>query len=197
MINWSEAAEFCNWLSAKENLQPFYSIETGQVVGFDANTDGYRLLTEAEWEWLARKAGKKEQTVFSWGNDTVIPVNAANIADESARGQVRFYVPNYSDGYAVAASVGSMQREPSGLFDMAGNVSEWVHDVYSIVPPEPNIILKNPMSELRGDAHVVKGASFRSGTLTSLRPAFREGLGAGRDDVGFRIGRYLYGGKHD
>ena len=90
-----------------------------------------------------------------------------------------------------------MAKEPSGLYDLAGNVSEWVHDVYSIVPPQPNSTLKNPLGEQRGASYVVKGANFRSGTLTGLRPAFREGLSTGRDDVGFRIGRYLYGGKNE
>jgi formylglycine-generating enzyme required for sulfatase activity len=78
---------------------------------------------------------------------------------------------------------------------MAGNVSEWVHDVYSIMPPPEGKIVGNPLGEQRGDSHVVKGANWRSGTITTLRPAFREGLTAGRDDVGFRIGRYLYGGE--
>jgi formylglycine-generating enzyme required for sulfatase activity len=196
-VSWQEAAAFCNWLSATENIDPFYKTAKGQVTGFYPNTDGYRLLSEAEWEWLARKAGKTKQTRFAWGNDNVIPPETANVADESAKGQVRFFVPNYTDGYAHAAPVGSFNREPSSLYDMAGNVSEWVHDVYSIVPPLRDTISHNPLGEPRGYAHVVKGANWRSGTITTLRPAFREGLTAGRDDLGFRIGRYLYGGKNE
>jgi formylglycine-generating enzyme required for sulfatase activity len=194
-VSWQEAAAFCNWLSAKEKLRPFYTIAGGQVTGFDLNADGYRLLSEGEWEWLARKAGKGQQTIFTWGNDTVIPPKVTNVADESAQGQVKVYVPNYNDGYSGVAPVGSFNREPSGLYDMAGNVSEWVHDVYSIMPPPEGKIVGNPLGEQRGDSHVVKGANWRSGTITTLRPAFREGLTAGRDDVGFRIGRYLYGGE--
>jgi formylglycine-generating enzyme required for sulfatase activity len=194
-ISWLESATYCNWLSNKEKLQPFYNISKGQVTGFNANADGYRLLSEGEWEWLARKSGKSAQTIFTWGNDTVIPPKAANVADEGAKGQVRFYVPNYTDGYTGVAPVGSFNVEPSGLYDMAGNVSEWVHDVYSIVPPIPNSVEKNPLGQQRGQAHVVKGGNFRSGTTTTLRPAFREGLTSGRDDVGLRVGRYLYGGE--
>ncbi|GAB6193332.1 SUMF1/EgtB/PvdO family nonheme iron enzyme [Desulfocastanea catecholica] len=189
-VSWQEAAAFCNWLSEKEKLDPFYKIAGGRVTGFDAHTDGYRLLSEAEWEWLARKAGKEQQTIFTWGNATVIPPRATNAADESAQGQVRFYVPKYRDGFSGVAPVGSFTREPSGLYDMAGNVSEWVHDVYSLVPP-PQTTAINPLGSQAGDAHVIKGAGWRSGTITTLRPAFREGLSAGRDDVGFRIGRYL------
>jgi formylglycine-generating enzyme required for sulfatase activity len=196
-VSWQEAAAFCNWLSAKENLLPFYITANGEVTGFDIHTDGYRLLSEGEWEWLARKSGKTKQTIFSWGNETIIPPKAGNVADESAKGQVRFYVPGYNDGYSGIAPVGSLNRESPGLYDMAGNVSEWVHDVYSIVPPLTNTTASNPLGGQRGHAHVVKGANFRSGTITTLRPAFREGLTAGRDDVGFRIGRYLYGGKDE
>ncbi len=196
-VSWQEAAAYCNWLSAKEKLRSFYLIANGQVTGFDAQSDGYRLLSEGEWEWLARKSGKTKQTIFSWGNETIIPPKAANVADESAKGQVRFYVPNYTDGYAGLAPVGSFNKELSGLCDLAGNVSEWVHDVYSIVPPLAGSTASNPLGQQRGQSHVVKGANFRSGTLTSLRPAFREGLTDGRDDVGFRIGRYLYGGEDE
>jgi len=196
-ISWKEAAAFCNWLSTTENLPPFYTIAHGEVTGFDNHSDGYRLLSEGEWEWLARKSGKTKQTIFIWGNETIIPPKAANVADESAKGRVRFYVPRYNDGNSGIAPVGSLNRESPGLYDMAGNVSEWVHDVYSIVPPLADTTASNPLGEQRGHAHVVKGANFRSGTITTLRPAFREGLTGGRDDVGFRIGRYLYGKKDE
>jgi formylglycine-generating enzyme required for sulfatase activity len=196
-VSWQEAAAFCNWLSAGEKIGPFYRIEQGKVTGFDPGAEGYRLLSEGEWEWLARKAGKTEQTLFTWGDARVIPPKTANVADESARGQVKFFVPNYKDGVAGAAPVGSFDREPSGLYDMAGNVSEWVHDVYSILPTKGENIVGNPLGEQQGISHVVKGANWRSGTITTLRPAFREGLTAGRDDLGFRIGRYLYGGKNE
>ena len=197
-VSWQEAAAFCNWLSEKEKLLPFYQItNNGKVTGFDTHSDGYRLLSEAEWEWLARKAGKTKQTIFTWGDDTVIPPKTTNVADESAKGQVRFYVPHYNDEYSGVAPVGSFMREASGLYDMAGNVSEWVNDVYSIVVSPANSRVNNPLGRLHGQAHVVKGANFRAGTITTLRPSFREGLSEGRDDVGFRIGRYLYGGEHE
>ncbi len=123
-ISWQEGAAYCNWLSSREKLHPFYKTANGKVTGFNMQADGYRLLSEGEWEWLARKSGKERQTIFSWGDETVVPPKTANVADESAKGQVRFYVPNYSDGYSGVAPIGSLQREPSGLYDMAGNVSE-------------------------------------------------------------------------
>ena len=191
-VSWSDAAAFCNWLSKKEKLSPVYITQGGKVVGFDENADGYRMLTEAEWEWLARKAKKNKRTIFTWGNQTVIPANAANVADKSAHGSVKFYVPNYTDGFAGIAPVGSFKQEKSGLYDMAGNVSEYVHDTYSIVPPIANRVEDNPMGNQSGSAYVVKGANYKSGSITTIRPAFRESLNSERNDVGFRLGRYLY-----
>ena len=196
-IDWNEAASFCNWLSKNEGLQPFYNIVNERVSGFNKNTDGYRLLSEAEWEWLSRKAGKTKQTIFSWGDEMVIPPNAANVSDEGAKGQMKFYVPNYNDGYVSAAPVGRFKKELSGLYDIAGNVSEWVHDIYSTMPPMEDTTSEDPLGAENGSSHVVKGANFRSGSVTALRPSFREGLTTGRDDVGFRVGRYLYGGKNE
>ncbi|MDC0575160.1 SUMF1/EgtB/PvdO family nonheme iron enzyme [Nitrosomonadaceae bacterium] len=196
-IDWNEAASFCNWLSKNEGLQPFYNIVNERVNGFNKNTDGYRLLSEAEWEWLSRQAGKAKQTIFSWGDEMVIPPNAANVSDEGAKGQMKFYVPNYNDGYVSAAPVGSFKKELSGLYDIAGNVSEWVHDIYSTMPPMEDTTSEDPFGAENGPSHVVKGANFRSGSVTVLRPSFREGLTTGRDDVGFRVGRYLYGGKNE
>lgn len=194
-IGWLDAAAFCNWLSDREGRKPVYRIEGGRLTGVDARADGYRLLTEAEWEWLARQAGKSRQTVFPWGDNSVVPRMAGNIADESANGLTATYVPNYNDGHAGVAAVGSFPAEASGLFDLAGNVSEWVHDRYSLEPPPPGEVQVDPMGPEYGDVHVVKGASWRSGTRTLLRAAYRDGLIATRDDVGFRIGRYLYGAE--
>ena len=97
-LTWIEAAKFCNWLSKKSGLPPFYKILDDRILGFDSKSNGYRLLTEAEWEWLARKAGRSKRTIFTWGDREVVPENAGNIADETAKGTVKFFVPRYSDG---------------------------------------------------------------------------------------------------
>ena len=190
-VSWLDAAAFCNWLSKQENREPFYVLKNGRLHVSASTADGYRLLSEAEWEWLARRASRRAKTVFPWGDDPIVPPMVGNIADESARGTVPMYVPNYTDGFSEAAPVGSFAPEPSKLFDLAGNVSEWVHDYYSLVPPAPNTIEVDPLGPAYGESHIVKGASWRSGTRTTLRAAYREGLLDRRDDVGFRIGRYL------
>lgn len=101
-ISWLKAAQFCNWLSRQESLTPVYQITNNQLKSIN-NSDGYRLLTEAEWEWLARKSGKKQQSTFVWGDDLVIPKNATNIADESANGHVSILVSKYNDNYPNVA----------------------------------------------------------------------------------------------
>ena len=153
--------------------------------------DGYRLLSEAEWEWLARKANRSQTSRFVWGNTTTLPKNSANIADESAKTGVTYYVPRYNDGFAGIAPVKSFSREPSGLFDMGGNVSEWTHDSYTLTVPDATQIYPQQLDNSLADSRVIKGANWRSGTLTELRSAYRDGLSQPRDSVGFRLGRYL------
>ncbi len=194
-ISWIEAAKFCNWLSQLEGLTSVYRINHKQLQGINTNANGYRLLTEAEWEWLARKAGKTTQTLFVWGNERIIPKNAVNIADESANGKVSLFVSKYNDGFSGVATVGAFIREKSGLYDQGGNVSEWIHDSYSIMPPISGQVLQDPFDLTAGGSHVIKGANWRSGSITELRPSYREGLIKARDDLGFRVGRYVFGGK--
>jgi len=191
-ISWIQAAKFSNWLSKKENLKPFYVIKKNKLVKWNPSADGYRLLSEAEWEWLARSAGKKRQTIFTWGDKTVVPKNVANIADEAANGITKFYVPGYTDGFAKQSPIGRFAKEPSGLYDMAGNVSEWVNDFYQLTPPIAGEVTTDPLGPKSGSRHVVKGANWRSGTRTLLRPSYRDGYKNLRQDTGFRIGRYTY-----
>ncbi len=193
-ISWEAAAAYCNWLSKREGLQPVYKFNSGKYRGFEEAADGYRLPTEAEWEWLARKAGRKQQTVFHWGDEAVVPKNAGNVADESARGKARFYIPNYNDGQVSLAPVKSYPPEKSGLYDLFGNASEWVHDYYSLVPPLKGQSWTDPMGERDGYQHMTKGSNYLSGTLTEIRPAYRSPAPEPAETIGFRVARYLYVG---
>lgn len=193
-VSWVEAAQYANWLSREEGLQPVYQFSGGSLTGVNSSADGYRLLTEAEWEWLARKAGRAQQSRFVWGDSQTIPKNAANIADVSAKGSVTVYVPRYDDAYAGMAPVMSMQRELSGLFDMGGNVSEWTHDAYTLIPPTTSTAQAHELDTSLIASRVIKGANWRSGSLTELRASYRDGKSEGAQTLGFRLGRFVYGG---
>lgn len=194
-VTWLEAAQFCNWLSHQENLQPFYTIRSGKVVAYDPYADGYRLPTEAEWEWLARKANRAQPTPYTWGARPALTKGSGNLADTSAKGSVPRVVTNYTDGYAKLAPVGSFPPELSGLHDMSGNVREWVNDRYALVMPGANEVAVNYFGPATGEGHTVKGSSYMSANQTALRAASRGKESISADDIGFRVARYIYGAE--
>jgi formylglycine-generating enzyme required for sulfatase activity len=189
-ITWLEAVQFCNWLSREEGLPEFYLVENNAYKGFNAQSNGYRLPTEAEWEWLAKKAKRAVETTFVWGMSERLPQQAGNFSDQSAKGQHTFYFKNYTDGFAGKAPVGSFKADRIGLYDLAGNVSEWVHDVYTnrINTQAGGVV--DPFGAKRGVGHVYKGGNYQSGQLKRLRAAFREQLVGKDPGVGFRVVRY-------
>ena len=190
-VDWLTAAMFCNYLSKAESLNEVYEIKDNQLLNVDPQADGYRLPTEAEWEWLARKAERTKQTLFSWGDDKVIPANAGNLADNSAKGILSNTIPLYNDGYPQIADIGSFQPNAAGIHDLTGNVSEWVHDIYTLKPPRSAFKTDSPdtSTNLR---RTIKGSNWKSATITEIRAAWRAGSKSASNDVGFRVARYLY-----
>jgi formylglycine-generating enzyme required for sulfatase activity len=190
-ISWNDAATFCNWLSAKENLSPVYLIEGDRVVGFDNTSLGYRLPSEAEWEYVARFANKKSPSIFVWGSRYTVPKNAGNLADLSSASLVKVYLGDYEDNHAKKSTVSSYSAEISKVFDMSGNVSEWVHDFYSLTIPDRDKVYTDYMGEPYGTGHVVKGSSYLSSSWTELRASFRATSNEARGDIGFRVVRLI------
>lgn len=188
-ITWLDAVRYSNWLSEKEGLPNFYIIQNGRVKGFNAKATGYRLLTEAEWEWLAKKAQRSIPTVYSWGNTERIPKRVGNIADKSVSTSATFYFKNYSDGFKSKAPVGSFKVDRAGFYDVLGNVSEWVHDNYTNTPPTKTSVI-DYMGATRGVGHIVKGANYNSGRLAELRGAYKSVSESSAPTIGFRIARY-------
>jgi sulfatase modifying factor 1 len=175
-VDWYEAAAYCNWLSDKLGLAPCYSGK-GIVTRCDFTAGGYRLPTEAEWEYAAR-GGPKSQGHLYAGSDN---------PDE-----VAWYADNSGD---QLHAVGQKQPNELGLYDMSGNMYEWCWDFYgadyyaSSPVDDPTGPPPTPERSPRGPNHVRRSSSWRE-NADSIRVAFRSfDYAAYPGDNGFRIVR--------
>jgi len=167
-IRWAQAAAYCNARSRRDGLTPVYHPKTWAC---DFAADGYRLPTEAEWEYACRA-----------GTDTDYPFGD----DPSHLARYAWFKANKRRG---PRPVGTREPNPWGLHDMGGNVWEWCHDVYAEEyyrrSPE-----RDPTGPASGKNRVLRGGCWDS-RPAMCRSAYRNNEDPGYTDVCF--GRDVHG----
>jgi formylglycine-generating enzyme required for sulfatase activity len=153
-VSWFAAVAFCNRLSERERIQPYYEID-GQTVSI-VGGDGYRLPTEAEWEYACR-AGTTTKWYFG--------------DDGSILGDYAWHEGNSGD---KPHKVGEKKPNPWGLYDLYGSTSEWGWDRWTAHNPYEAKSVKDPTGPSDGPSRVLRGWAFSSAPLY-LRSAYRGG----------------------
>ena len=171
-VRWIEAIDYCNCLSQREGLTPAYTISSGLDVTWNQYANGYRLPTEAEWEYACR-AG------------TATPFNTGyNITTDQANYNGNYpYNSNAKGIYRQKAlEVGSFSPNPWGLYDMHGNVFEWCWDQYVIFSNQID-----PYNFRKSGSWTVKRGGYYGSRAVELRSAYHASYSGYGD--GFRIVR--------
>jgi formylglycine-generating enzyme required for sulfatase activity len=163
-VSWAAATLYCNERSRAEGLEPCYDEDTVEC-NFEAA--GYRLPTEAEWEYACRAGGS--ETDYYYGDE------------QEKLGEYGWFADNSLD---TTHPVGEKKPNPWGLYDMHGNVAEWCNDLYG-----PRYYHDSPQANPRGpedgEEYVLRGGAWNS-PADECRSAYRLGDDPGFQDPCFR-----------
>lgn len=192
-ISWLDAVAYCNARSEKEGLTPVYTID-GQNVSWDKSADGYRLPTEAEWEYACR-AG------------TTTPFYMESSPSDKDANYYGHYPYEIEDNYfsqgnlevkpgeyrETTVSVDSFSENPYGLYNMHGNVSEWVWDYYGAYSADSQT---DPTGPETGTLRVYRGGGWND-FAKNMRSAYRATLEQdhGSFNIGIRLVRNAAAGS--
>lgn len=192
-VTWLDAVRFCNWLSRRDNLSLVYQFDAnGLYRSIDANALGYRLPTELEWLAIYSHDVESQQTInpYPWGTSTAIPRAYGNFAGRESSQKLERFNQQYVDNHDGVAPTASYRPNSNGIFDMAGNVSEWVHDFYALWPSTRE--LTDYMGPENGLDHVVRGGNYATLDSAKLSSSFRQFVNGKDETVGFRVARWVY-----
>jgi formylglycine-generating enzyme required for sulfatase activity len=183
-ISWNDAIHYCNWMSRNAGLAPAYDEASGRLLDAAGNATiditkvvGYRLPTEAEWEYAAREGG--QQIRFGNGKSAA---RSDEINFDAASGELPYLEKGELRGHTT--SVGSFAPNGLGLFDMAGNVWEWCSDWYQGYDSEPSV---NPYV-VEGSRRAARGGRWggdASEARTTARFAWEPNNRC--NNIGFRV----------
>jgi len=190
-VTWDDAAAFCNWLSQQEGLPPAYAGggDAGSYTLTVPVTNGYRLPTEAEWEYAARAAATGKLLKYPWGQDLPVVSGTGNFAGSEAYALLGVQLDGHKDEFPAAAAPALFPPNAMGFYDMAGNVSEWVNDKYlSFIASTP---VTDPLGPADSKGHTYRGSNWRSASTSELRFPWRDGATEASDVIGFRVARYV------
>ena len=158
-VNWYGAVAYCDWLSLMAGLTKAYDHSTWLCNGGNPYTaEGYRLPTDAEWEYATQCGGERR---YPWGNR----------APDCSRANFSQYYPlDYCVGATSAVGSCELGKSYLGLYDMAGNAWEWCNDWHTCLPSET----EDPTGPPTGSYRVLRGGCWWSGGEMPMRCAFRD-----------------------
>ncbi len=168
-ITWYDCINFCNQLSQNEGLTPVYK-RTGDRITMNIDANGYRLPTEAEWEYASRGGNKSNGYKFS----------GSNVLDDYGW---------YSGNSNMTHEIGGKQSNELGIYDMSGNIAEWCWDWYDSKFFRKDVT-RDPTGPVTGLYRVSRGGHWNNDTRY-CEVSFRDSgtPSTSYAEIGFRVVR--------